>query len=248
MIDSSFWTQRRVFVTGHTGFKGSWLLLWLLQLGARVTAYALPAEPEPNLFGSLWPELQGRFDHHEADLANQASLRQAIEAAQPDVVLHLAAQPLVRESYRDPLGTWRTNVLGSLELLEALRPLQHPCAVVMVTTDKVYANREWEHGYRETDRLGGHDPYSASKAGAELAIQSWRSSFCGTAAHQTVHLRVATARADAFFGRFDADHDGVVVRTEASRIVRDYSFSILDVDGDGRITRDEALRAMRGRR
>ena len=203
MLDPTFWQNRRVFVTGHTGFKGSWLLLWLLQLGAQVHGYALPPEAAPNLFRALWSGLEGQFVHHEAGLADQSTLRQAIEIAQPEVVLHLAAQPLVRESYRDPLGTWRTNVLGSLELLEALSPLQLNCAVVMVTTDKVYANREWEHGYRETDRLGGHDPYSASKAGAELAIQSWRASFCGSAPHQTPHLRIATARAGNVIGGGD---------------------------------------------
>jgi CDP-glucose 4,6-dehydratase len=210
MLDPCYWQGRRVFMTGHTGFKGSWLLLWLLQLGAKVHAYALPAEPEPNLFRSLWPAHQGEFIHLEADLGDQIALQQAIEAAQPKVVLHLAAQPLVRESYRDPLGTWRTNVMGSLHLLEALKPLQHPCAVVMVTTDKVYENREWAHGYRETDRLGGHDPYSASKAGAELAVQSWRASFCGPAPHQTPHLRIATARAGNVIGGGDWAADRIV--------------------------------------
>ena len=210
MLNPCFWQGRRVFMTGHTGFKGGWLLLWLLQLGAKVHAYALPAEPEPNLFRSLWPAPQGEFIHLEADLGDQIALQHAIEAAQPEVVLHLAAQPLVRESYRDPLGTWRTNVMGSLHLLEALKPLQHHCAVVMVTTDKVYQNREWAHGYRETDRLGGHDPYSASKAGAELAVQSWRASFCGSAPHQTPHLRIATARAGNVIGGGDWAADRIV--------------------------------------
>jgi CDP-glucose 4,6-dehydratase len=210
MLDPSFWHDRKVFVTGHTGFKGSWLLLWLVQLGAKVHGYALPADSEPNVFRSLWPTVQGAFNHQEADLADQIALELAIQAAQPEVVLHLAAQPLVRESYRDPLGTWRTNVMGSLHLLEALRPLRHPCAVVMVTTDKVYANREWVHGYRETDRLGGHDPYSASKAGAELAVQSWRASFCGSGPHQTPHLRIATARAGNVIGGGDWAADRIV--------------------------------------
>jgi CDP-glucose 4,6-dehydratase len=126
------------------------------------------------------------------------------------VALHLAAQPLVRRSYRDPLGTWATNVLGSLHLLEALKPLQHRCAVVMVTTDKVYANQEWDYGYREEDRLGGHDPYSASKAAAELAIASWRDSFCGTASHQTAHLAIATTRAGNVIGGGDWADDRIV--------------------------------------
>jgi CDP-glucose 4,6-dehydratase len=210
MLDQNFWQNRKVLVTGHTGFKGSWLLLWLLQLGAKVHGYALPADSEPNLFRSLWPSYRDAFDHQEADLDDLAALEQSIQSAQPEVVLHLAAQPLVRESYRDPLGTWRTNVVGTLHLLEALKPLQHPCAVVMVTTDKVYANREWVHGYRETDRLGGHDPYSASKAGAELAVQSWRASFCGSGPHQTPHLRIATARAGNVIGGGDWAADRIV--------------------------------------
>ena len=133
-----------------------------------------------------------------------------MKQAQPEVVFHLAAQPLVRRSYEDPLGTWATNVLGSLHLLEALRPLDHQCAVVMVTTDKVYENCEWAYGYRELDRLGGHDPYSASKAGAEIAIASWRSSFCGLGAHQTPHLHIATARAGNVIGGGDWATDRIV--------------------------------------
>lgn len=210
MLDPCFWQDRRVFITGHTGFKGSWLLLWLLQLGARVNGYSLAAKPEPNLFRCLWPALQGEFINIEADLANRSALQHAILKTQPEVVVHLAAQALVRESYRDPLSTWQTNVQGSLNLLEALKTLQIPCAVVMVTTDKVYVNREWEHSYRETDRLGGHDPYSASKAAAELAIQSWRSSFCGPASHQTPHLRIATARAGNVIGGGDWAADRIV--------------------------------------
>jgi len=133
-----------------------------------------------------------------------------VQACQPQVVFHLAAQPLVRRSYRDPLGTWATNVQGSLHVLEALKPLQHPCAVVMVTTDKVYENQEWDYGYRERDRLGGHDPYSASKAAAELAIASWRASFCGVAPHQSPHMAIATARAGNVIGGGDWAEDRIV--------------------------------------
>ena len=178
MPDSAFWAGRKVLLTGHTGFKGSWLLLWLLQLGAEVWTYSLEPEPEPNLFRQLALALPaGEAWHHQiGDLNDRQALKDLVLTAQPEVVIHLAAQPLVRRSYEDPLGTWTTNVMGSLSLLEALRALQHHCAVVMVTTDKVYENQEWEYGYRERDRLGGHDPYSASKAGAEIAICSWRSS------------------------------------------------------------------------
>lgn len=203
MINSSFWQGKRVLLTGHTGFKGSWLLLWLLELGAEVWGYSLLTEAETNLFCQLQPQLAGKFVHIEANLADLTTLMAAVEDCQPEVVFHLAAQPLVRQSYLDPLGTWATNVIGSLHLLEALKPLHHRCAVAMVTTDKVYENREWTYGYRENDRLGGHDPYSASKAGAELAIASWRSSFCGPDFHQTPHLHIATARAGNVIGGGD---------------------------------------------
>jgi CDP-glucose 4,6-dehydratase len=212
MLDASFWSGRRVLLTGHTGFKGSWLLLWLQQLGAQVWTYALEPEPEPNLFRQLAqarPAGDG-WQHQIGDLADMEALKALVLRAQPEVVLHLAAQSLVRRSYEDPLGTWATNVMGSLHVLEALKPLPHPCAVVMVTTDKVYENREWPYGYREPDRLGGHDPYSASKAGAEIAIASWRSSFYGLGAHQTPHLRIATARAGNVIGGGDWAADRIV--------------------------------------
>ena len=216
MAEHQFWSGKRVLLTGHTGFKGSWLLLWLLELGAEVWGYALEAEPEPNLFRQLQPELLAnpryaeRFHDHQADLANAKAISALVEQCQPQVVLHLAAQPLVRRSYADPMGTWTTNLIGSLHLLEALKPLQHSCGVVMVTTDKVYENREWLYGYREPDSLGGHDPYSASKAGAEIAIASWRASFCGSAPHQTPQLRIATARAGNVIGGGDWAVDRIV--------------------------------------
>ena len=212
MLDLDFWSGRRVLLTGHTGFKGSWLLLWLQQLGAKVWGYALAPEGNQNLFNDLTQELipDSGFNHQIGDISDQAALTELVRRCQPEVVLHLAAQPLVRRSYQDPLGTWATNVNGSLHLLEALKLLQHPCAVVMVTTDKVYENREWAYGYREPDRLGGHDPYSASKAAAEIAIASWRSSFCGHGDYQTRYLRIATARAGNVIGGGDWAADRIV--------------------------------------
>lgn len=215
-LDPAFWRGRSVLVSGHTGFKGSWLTLWLLTLGAEVWGYALAPEPERALFTDLglnqdpYSANGGRLHHHLGDVRDLEPLKALALTAQPQVVIHLAAQPLVRRSYQEPLGTWATNVQGSLNVLEALKPLQHPCAVVMVTTDKVYANREWDYGYREDDRLGGHDPYSASKAAAELAIASWRSSFCGDGAHQTPQLEIATARAGNVIGGGDWAEDRIV--------------------------------------
>ena len=213
-VDPGFWRGRRVLLTGHTGFKGSWLALWLLELGAELHGLAL--EPEPvaapaqPLFTALGLAERLGARHRLGDIRQPEAVQAAVDAAQPEVVLHLAAQPLVRRSYSDPLGTWSTNVQGSLQLLEALRPLQHPCSVVLITTDKVYANREWEWGYREDDRLGGHDPYSASKAAMELMAASWRASFCGPAAHQTRHLALATARAGNVIGGGDWAADRIV--------------------------------------
>ena len=209
MLDPTFWQERRVLLTGHTGFKGSWLSLWLCRLGAHVHGVALAPETEPALFDQLGLHNQ-LTSHSLVDVCNAKGLAAIVESCQPQVVFHLAAQALVRRSYRDPLGTWATNVQGSLNLLEALKPLEHHCAVVMVTTDKVYENREWDYGYRENDRLGGHDPYSASKAAAELAIASWRSSFCGHGVHQTSHLAIATVRAGNVIGGGDWSEDRII--------------------------------------
>jgi len=208
-LSNAFWNGRRVLLTGHTGFKGSWLGLWLSELGANVTGVALKPDTEPNLFSQL--KLEDRLkSHYIADIREIKALSQIVRECKPEVVLHLAAQPLVRRSYADPLGTWATNVQGSLHVLEAVKNLDSPCAVVMVTTDKVYANREWNYGYRESDRLGGHDPYSASKAAAEIAIASWRASFCGNEIHQTPHLAIATARAGNVIGGGDWAADRIV--------------------------------------
>lgn len=207
--DKNFWRGKRVLITGHTGFKGSWLCLWLHELGARITGISLEPNTNPSLFKQLW--LLNRIEqHHIADIRDINTIQKIISDSQPEVVLHLAAQPLVLRSYEDPLGTWSTNVQGSLNILEGLKILKHHCAVVMVTTDKVYENQQWVYGYRENDRLGGHDPYSASKAATELAIASWRSSFCGQKKHQTPFLAIATARAGNVIGGGDWAEDRLV--------------------------------------
>ena len=209
LINKDFWQGKRVLLTGHTGFKGSWLTLWLSELGAQITGIGLKPNTNPNLFGKL--DLIDRLQqHHIQDIRNTEAVKNIIHASQPHVVFHLAAQPLVRRSYVDPLETWSTNVQGSLNVLEAVKTLQHQCSVVMVTTDKVYVNREWDYGYREEDRLGGHDPYSASKAASELAIASWRASFCGLGPHQTPYLAIATARAGNVIGGGDWNQERIV--------------------------------------
>lgn len=197
-----------MLVTGHTGFKGSWLAVWLLELGAHVTGLSLPPETEPSLFGQLGLDIN--LDHRLGDVRDASLLKALVQETQPEVVMHLAAQPLVRFSYQEPAATWATNVMGTIHLLEALRQLDQPCSAVLVTTDKVYRNNEWLYGYRENDPLGGHDPYSSSKAAAEIAIASWRSSFCGALPHQTQHLRLASARAGNVIGGGDWALDRIV--------------------------------------
>jgi CDP-glucose 4,6-dehydratase len=194
---------RKVFVTGHTGFKGSWLCEWLLGLGAEVTGYSLPPPTQPALFEQLG--LAGRLDHQEGDIRDATALAEAVGRAEPDFIFHLAAQSLVRESYRSPVGTYQTNVMGTIHLLEAARALKKRCAVLCVTTDKCYENREWLYGYREEDPLGGHDPYSSSKGAAEIAIAAWRRSFF--AGHPA---RVASARAGNVIGGGDWAADRIV--------------------------------------
>jgi CDP-glucose 4,6-dehydratase len=199
-----------VFVTGHTGFKGSWLALWLSELGARVSGYALDPATEPNNF-----TLSGVRDrlcaHHVADLRDYDSLRRAIAAAAPSVIFHLAAQPLVRESYRTPRTTFETNVMGTVNLLEAVRESGIEAAVVVVTSDKCYENREWHWPYRENEPMGGSDPYSASKGAAELVVASYRRSYFPPDEVARHGVRLASARAGNVFGGGDWSSDRIVV-------------------------------------
>lgn len=205
----TFWQNRKVLITGHTGFKGSWLSLWLSQLGANVSGISLDPKTEPNLFSQI--KLHKLVnDHYLVDILDFDRLTQVVQKVQPEVVFHLAAQPLVRRSYLYPLETWKTNVIGSINVLESLKSLTHMVSVVMITTDKVYENKEWDYGYREIDGLGGHDPYSASKAAAEIAVASWRQSFCGNKDHQTPYLSIATARSGNVIGGGDWSEDRIV--------------------------------------
>ncbi|MDI3371193.1 MULTISPECIES: CDP-glucose 4,6-dehydratase [unclassified Pseudomonas] len=195
-LNPAFWAGRRVLLTGHTGFKGGWLAVWLRQLGADLRGFALPAATTPSLWqvAHLEQHISGDF----ADIRDASALARALQDFQPELVLHLAAQPLVRESYRSPADTYATNVMGTLNLLEAVRATPSVRAVLVVTTDKCYDNREWPWPYREQDALGGFDPYSSSKACVELLCASYRDSFLRSAG-----VALATARAGNVLGGGD---------------------------------------------
>ena len=194
---------KRVWLSGHTGFKGSWLAEWLLDLGAIVHGYALPPETTPALFEQLG--LAGRLEHEVADIRNAETVRSSLLGFRPDFVIHMAAQPLVRRSYAIPVETYQTNVMGTIHVLEALRAQEAPCAAVIVTTDKVYQNHESGRAYEETDPLGGHDPYSSSKAMTELATSAYRDSY-----FRDHSVRIATARAGNVIGGGDWAADRIV--------------------------------------
>ncbi len=202
------YTGKRVFVTGHTGFKGSWLIKILNEIGAVVKGYALAPETETNLFS----EIQGNTlcESVIADLRDREALRKAIIDFQPDYVFHLAAQPLVRLSYQIPSETFEVNAIGTANLLDAIRLLDKKCNVVLITTDKVYHNNEWEYPYRENDRLGGYDPYSASKACCELVIDSYRNSFFNVEKYDQHKKAIAVVRAGNVIGGGDWSKDRLI--------------------------------------
>jgi len=202
-MNLSVFRNKRVFLTGHTGFKGAWLAHWLCDLGADVHGFALDPPTQPALYDQL--ALAKRINDQRNDIRDAAAVAHAIADCQPDFVFHLAAQSLVRHSYAAPVETYDVNVLGSIHVLQALRALTKPCAAIFVTTDKCYENREWLHGYREEDPLGGHDPYSSSKAAAEIAIASFRRSF-----FQTHPVKIASARAGNVIGGGDWALDRIV--------------------------------------
>lgn len=197
--------NKTVLVTGHTGFKGAWLSAWLKSLGANLVGISLDVPTNPSHFEYL--NIKNSIDDLRIDIKNYAALEDAILSAQPDYVFHLAAQALVRNSYSDPMGTWHTNVLGTLNVLEALRKLEKPCAAVIITSDKCYDNVEWVWGYRENDPMGGPDPYSASKGAAELAIKSQIKSFFNS---DKSNVRIASARAGNVIGGGDWAADRIV--------------------------------------
>jgi CDP-glucose 4,6-dehydratase len=202
------WQGRRVFLTGHTGFKGCWLATWLNKLGAKVRGYALDPPTEPNMFtlaavGRMIEDVRG-------DIRDVEKLQSSMKEFVPEVVFHMAAQALVRQSYADPTATYATNVMGTVYVLEAIRKTPSVRAVVCVTTDKVYENREWVWPYRETDQLGGYDPYASSKACAEMVCAAYQNSFFAAAREDEHHVALATARAGNVIGGGDWAEDRLI--------------------------------------
>ena len=200
---ASFWRDKRVLLTGHTGFKGSWLALWLHRLGAKVVGISLPPVTTPNLYSEA--NISALGQSHMCDIRDASALSGLVRAAQPEIVFHLAAQALVRAGYREPLATFGTNVMGTAHVLDALRGIDGVRVAVMVTTDKVYRDHEPSRPYREDDALGGHDPYSASKAASELIIASYRDAFLSAQG-----VAVASARAGNVIGGGDWSDDRVI--------------------------------------
>ncbi len=196
---------KRVFITGHTGFKGSWLSYWMQSLGAIVKGFSLSPATQPNLFSHL--QLHKNTESIIGNINDYPTLSQELINFKPDFIFHLAAQPLVRKSYKDPLDTFQTNVVGTANILQALRHLQKPCVCVCITTDKVYQNNEWIYPYRENDRLGGYDPYSASKACSEIVISSFSNSYFNTNTYSEHNKAIASARAGNVIGGGDWSED-----------------------------------------
>jgi CDP-glucose 4,6-dehydratase len=205
---TDFYKDKKIFLTGHTGFKGSWLLTWLTSLGAKVKGYALEPEYEQSLFNIIKNEVI--FENTIADIRNKERLQQEIEAFAPDIIFHLAAQPLVRKSYQIPSETFEVNAVGTANLLESVIALPKKCTIICITTDKVYENKEQYYHYKEEDRLGGYDPYSASKAASEIVISSFRNSFFNRKDYKKHQKAVISARAGNVIGGGDWSADRII--------------------------------------
>ena len=199
-----FFRNKKIIVTGHTGFKGSWLTLWLTLLGAKVTGVSIGYPTSPSHFKAI--SLEDSINHNILDIRNLKNLEKIVSKTQPDFIFHLAAQSLVKKSYTDPLLTWGSNTIGSINILESLKKIKKTCTVIMITSDKSYKNLEIKRGYKEDDLLGGHDPYSASKASAELAIKSYVNSFF----NKSKNLKISVARAGNVIGGGDWSENRII--------------------------------------
>jgi len=208
-VEPFFWQGKRVFLTGHTGFKGGWLALWLVSMGAKVTGFALTPNTNPSFYAvsSIENYLERSYI---ANITDPITLRQALLDAKPDIVIHMAAQSLVRYGYKHPVETYATNVMGTVNVLENIRRVDTVRAVVIVTTDKCYENKEWHWGYRETEPMGGHDPYSSSKGCAELVTNAYRTSFFSPLKYMDHGVGIATARAGNVIGGGDWAFDRLI--------------------------------------
>jgi len=200
--------NKKVLITGHTGFKGSWLTQWLLLLNAKVYGYALEPPTNPSLYQQL--EIDSKIDSNINDIRDFDSFKKFIQKVKPDIIFHLAAQSLVRESYENPIDTWETNVNGTANLLEAVRQLELETNIIVITSDKCYDNKEWIYGYRENDALGGYDPYSASKGAAEIIVSSWRNSFFNPLKYDEHKVKLASSRAGNVIGGGDWSKDRII--------------------------------------
>lgn len=203
MLNRAFYNGKKVLITGHTGFKGSWMCEVLLQLGAQVTGYALESPTEPNLFGALG--LENRVNSVTGDIRDLDKLKKVFDEIRPEIVIHMAAQPIVRESYNNPVYTYDVNVMGTVNILECIRLNESVKSFVNVTTDKVYKNKEWEWGYRENEELNGYDPYSNSKSCSELVTDSYKNSF-----FKERDIAVSTMRAGNVIGGCDFAADRII--------------------------------------
>jgi CDP-glucose 4,6-dehydratase len=210
-MNREFWNGKRVFVTGHTGFKGSWLSVWLQMLGADVVGYALAPHTEPSMFKAA--NIGEGMASIEADVRDAERLNDVMASYQPEIIIHMAAQALVRKSYTDPVATYTTNIIGTMNVLEAVRRTPSVRVVVLITSDKCYENLEWVWGYRENDRMGGHDPYSSSKGCTELLIAAYRDSYFNTKNYADHGVAVASTRAGNVIGGGDWSEDRLVPDT-----------------------------------
>jgi CDP-glucose 4,6-dehydratase len=208
MLNRSFWKGRKVFLTGHTGFKGSWLSLWLNALGADATGYALEPPTQPSLFEQA--AIAGKIRSIRGDIRDLDSLKAALRKCQPEVVIHMAAQSVVQRGYEDPIETYSSNVMGTVHLFEGVRQLKHRCVIVNVTSDKCYMNREWVWGYRENEPMGGKDPYSNSKGCAELVTTAYQESFFPVSSFDSHGVALASARAGNAIGGGDWTKDQLI--------------------------------------